>query len=143
MKQLILLSIWFCFLDLAVRAQDNVDQNNSGGKLESLKIGYITDRMKLTPEEAQRFWPVYNQYAQELRDARMANRNKTEIEMDEILLNIRKKYSAQFGAALPPNKVNQFFRSEREFTNFVRGEWLRRAQQRRMQQPRRPFGNRP
>lgn len=141
MKKLILLyGFLFCFASM-VLAQDNTEP----GKIEPLKIAYITRKLNLTPEEAQHFWPIYNQYAKELREARIANRDRTDIEMDEILLNIRKKYNSQFTNALPPEKVNQFFRSEREFNNFVRREWMERSQQRRMQQlqQRRPFGNRP
>jgi hypothetical protein len=140
MKKLFLLSGWLFFLACTALAQDNPDPNPPG-KIEPLKIAYITRKLNLSPEEAQRFWPIYDQYAKELREARQANKDKTDIELDEILLNIRKKYNGQFANALPSAKVNQFFRSEREFNNFVRREWLERTQQRRFQQPqRRPFG---
>jgi len=143
MKNLILLSgLLFCMAFKAL-SQDNTEQNPAG-KIEPLKIAYITRKLNLSPEEAQRFWPIYNQYARELREARMANKDKPDIELDEILLNIRKKYNGQFASALPSEKVNQFFRSEREFNNFVRREWMERSQQHRMQQQqRRSFGNRP
>jgi Skp family chaperone for outer membrane proteins len=143
MKKLLLLAGFLLRLASFAEAQDNADQNPAG-KIEPLKIAYITRKLNLTTEEAQHFWPIYDQYAKELHEARQANKNKTDIEMDEILLNIRKKYNGQLAGALPPQKVNQFFRTEREFNNFVRREWMERSQQRRFQQQqRRPFGNRP
>lgn len=37
-------------------------------QIESQKIAFITKELELTPEEAQEFWPVYNQYAKERRE---------------------------------------------------------------------------
>jgi hypothetical protein len=129
MKRLLfLISFAFSFLI-------GVAQN--GNRLEALKIAYITKRLDLSPEEAQKFWPIYNQYAEELKRARQdANRNsKTEIELDESLLNIRKKYSVLFGQAISPQKIDIFFRSEKEFGAFVQKEMERRQlkNQRRLQ----------
>ena len=31
-------------------------------KIKALRIAYISDRLNLTPEEAQKFWPVFNQF---------------------------------------------------------------------------------
>jgi hypothetical protein len=103
-------------------------QAQNGNRLEALKIAYITKKLDLSPEEAQRFWPVYNQYAAELRQARMdaVKNNQSEIELDEATLKIRKKYNAQFNQVLSPEKVNTFFRSEKEFGVFVQKEMERR-----------------
>ena len=99
---LLLVSLAFSFLI-------GVAQN--GNRLEALKIAYITKRLDLSPEEAQKFWPIYNQYAEELKRARQEaiRGNKSEIELDESLLNIRKKYSVQFGQAISPQKIDIFF----------------------------------
>ncbi len=110
----------------------------NGERLEALKIAYITKRLDLSPEEAQKFWPIYNQYAEELKQARKEaiRNNKSEIELDESLLNIRKKYSVQFGQAISPQKIDIFFKSEKEFGAFVQKEMERRQlkNQRKLQQ---------
>jgi len=36
-------------------------------KIESYKIQYLTEKLDLSPETAQKFWPVYNQYQKETR----------------------------------------------------------------------------
>jgi Skp family chaperone for outer membrane proteins len=130
MKRLLLLvSIAFSFLI-------GVAQN--GNRLEALKIAYITKRLDLSPEEAQKFWPIYNQYAEELKRARQdaIRGNKSEIELDESLLNIRKKYSVSFGQAISPQKIDTFFKSEKEFGAYVQKEMERRQlkNQRRLQE---------
>ena len=84
----------------------------------------------MTTEEAQKFWPIYNKYEAELRDARIEGRgNKKEIEMEEKILNIRKKYNGEFEKAIPSEKVNQLFKSEREFNNILQREMIDRSRQ--------------
>jgi hypothetical protein len=120
MKRLLLLT-GFVFTFLIGVAQN-------GSRLEALKIAYITKKLDLSPEEAQKFWPIYNQYSAELKQARQTatRNNSSEIELDEATLNIRKKYSSQFSQVLSPQKVDIFFKSEKEFGHFVQKEMERR-----------------
>lgn len=107
-------------------------QQRQGQVVEAMKIAFITKRLELSPEEAERFWPVYNRYAAEVRQAYFVYRDhQNELELDESLLNIRKKYSTEFSRALPPEKVNLFFRAEKDFGAFVQKELQRRQMQRR------------
>ena len=112
----------------------------NGTRIETLKIAYITNRLNLSPEEAQKFWPIYNNYSLELKVARMKaqNNNSNEIELDEALLNIRKKYSVLFGQVLPPAKVDTFFKSEKEFGHFVQKEMERRQLKQQLRQQNNP-----
>ncbi|MDP4132167.1 MAG: hypothetical protein Q8939_18570 [Bacteroidota bacterium] len=129
MKRFLLFAFLF-FAGFTIRAQN-------GNRLEALKIAYITNKLNLSPEEAQKFWPIYNQYAVEIKVTRLkaVNNNISEIELDESLLNIRKKYSTLFGQVLPPAKVDTFFKSEKEFGHFVEKEMERRQlkQQRKLE----------
>ncbi|WP_457615577.1 hypothetical protein [Lutibacter sp.] len=38
-------------------------QKNEKQKIKLLKISYITSALNLTPSEAEKFWPVYNLYS--------------------------------------------------------------------------------
>jgi len=128
MKRLLLYCSLF-LLSYAGWAQD-------GNRLEALKIAYLTKKLDLSTEEAQRFWPIYNQYSGEIRQARSRN-GRSEIELEEDILNIRKKYNNEFTKALSPEKVNMFFRAEKEFGYFVQKEIERRQkmQRRSMMKP--------
>src|ERR1700733_9174634 len=115
MKRFIL--IWFIIVGVSLSAfsQDSTGTKGDGGRLRALEIAYITKRLNLSPEEAQKFWPIYNKYDEEIHRARQDFRgNKDEIRLEENVLNIRKKYSSEFSSALSPDKVNMFFRSEKE-----------------------------
>lgn len=39
-------------------------------EIRAQKAAYITSKLSLTPEEAQRFWPVYNKYDEEIEALR-------------------------------------------------------------------------
>jgi hypothetical protein len=141
MKKLGLIYAMIFGLTLAVVAQDNDNnQKPDGSRLEALKIAYISKKLNLTPEEAEKFWPVYNQYSGEIRKVRIdAIQNKEdEIVTEEKILNIRKKYNGEFVKALSPQRADQFFRSEKEFGAFVTKEIMQRRNM-RMQQQRRPL----
>jgi hypothetical protein len=140
MKKLGLICGIVCLIGIGVIAQDNTNNDNSkpdGSRLEALKIAFITKKLNLSPEEAQRFWPVYNQYVQEIKDTRRNSIQNSEpsIQTDERLLNVRKKYNSEFAKAISPQKVDVFFRSEKEFGAFVTKEIIQRKNMRTQQQP--------
>lgn len=126
MRKIILILTMFFSLSVFTLAQEN-----DAGRLQAYKIAYLTRKLNLSPEEAQRFWPIYNKYENEIRNARVDNRqNKNNvIEIDEKILNIRKKYNVEFTKALSVEKVNTLFRSEKEFGNIVQKELIERRQQ--------------
>ena len=37
-------------------------QRKDWGKIKSLKVAYITEKLSLDSKEAQEFWPIYNEY---------------------------------------------------------------------------------
>lgn len=128
MKKIFLLVLLYAGIVTTAVAQEQRD----AGRLQAYKIAFLTRKLSLTPEEAQKFWPIYNKYEGELRAARIEGRTtKKEIETEEKILNIRKKYSTEFTKAISEEKVNQLFKAEREFSTIVQKEFLERRNQRR------------
>lgn len=105
-------------------------QPGDGQRLEALKIAYLTKKLNLTTDEAQRFWPVYNAYIADMKRVKADERNADELEKDEKILAVRKKYQQEFSKALSPDRANQFFKAEKEFYGFVAKELQERRQQR-------------
>ena len=58
---LVVLGLFALFLPQLSQAQD---------RIRALKVAFITDKLKLTPEESEKFWPVYNQYEAEQKRIR-------------------------------------------------------------------------
>ena len=121
-----------CFFISPLQAQ----QAKDGERLEALKIAYLTKKLNLTTEEAQRFWPVYNQYMADMKKIRVSDPGGDEIEKDEKILAVRKKYQGDFAKALSPERANEFYKAEKEFYGFVAKELQQRKQLRQEGKPR-------
>jgi hypothetical protein len=103
-------------------------QEPAGEKIQALKIAFITQKLQLTPDEAQKFWPIYNQYDNEVRGIESGN-DPNVIDKEQKLLNVRKKYLGTFQKILGQDKTNRLFNAERDF----RGLLIRRLQNRNQQ----------
>ena len=123
MKKLFSVLVIFCWLTLPVHSQPGPGPEPQGpadGRIETMKINYVTRQLNLTPQEAQRFWPIYRFYSGEKRQAwQVYRKDGNELERQETMLNIRKKYSVAFLKAISPGKINDFFRAENEFETTV------------------------
>jgi|SRR5690606_6745686 len=111
--------------------------------IENEKIAYITKELKLTPAEAQRFFPIYNQYSKEVWDIRSQKKesttpppggvnsfNKTEkrdiLSYDAKELNIKKEYRQKFAEVIGAARASQFFEVEQNFRELLYKELQRR-----------------
>jgi len=99
-------------------------------RLELIKENYISRRLNLTFEQARQFWPVYRQYVQDQTAIRIAKQQELTrssgsdpnapsriLDLETELVNVRKQYLEQFKKILPPEKVNELYQAEREFTD--------------------------
>jgi hypothetical protein len=141
MKKIILIIVMALGISAVSLAQDDNDagQKGAGSRIEALKIAYLTKKLNLSTEEAQKFWPIYNEYMGEIRKTRLDARQNQEGEIptEEKLLNIRKKYNGEFNKALSSEKVNTFFKAEKEFGTVLQKELMERRMQK--MENRRPF----
>lgn len=133
----------FC-LGMGLTAQTG-DQAN----VESIRIGFLTKRLNLTPEEAQQFWPIYNQYQNELTGLKQAQKESnrdtrrnfdvmSDQEVEEAVegilqtkqqeLDLFMRYHEQFKTILPIRKVAKLYKSEQEFTRLLLNRLNQRQQ---------------
>jgi len=93
-----------------VKAQD---QNNRAQKMQALYIAYITRELQLNETEAQRFWPLHNQFDIELKS--IAVRNLPELEKEEASLKVKKDYKDRFSKIIGDSRTDDFYRKDAEF----------------------------
>ena len=97
-------------------------------RVQEIKERFISRQLSLTPEQSEKFWPLYRQYQGELNQIRqskranLANPNgseqiKKDMEYDSQLINTRRRYNNEFLKILPPDKVSELYKSERGFTD--------------------------
>ena len=133
MKTLFTLFTIMLFGILSVKAQ------NGNDKIEAIKIAYLTKRLLLTPEESQKFWPVYNQYEAEKKQIRKSTIGSIKemkedgefsateadiaitryIEFKAKDLDLIKKYVAEFKKFLPTTKIAKLVTAEDNFKKML------------------------
>lgn len=95
-------------------------------QLESFRIQFITKKLDLTPAEAEKFWPVYNEQ-KEASQLLMRTKKEDEIELQEAMLVIRKKFKKDLMPILrTEERVNLALKIDRELLNKMRNEMMRR-----------------
>jgi hypothetical protein len=106
--------------------QEGINREKLAQTIDALKVAYITKQLDLTPEEAQKFWPVYNVFAIELKKAKIEFK-QDDLAFEEKKVGIMKKYKEDFKKLLNiDSRVNKCFRAEPEFHKLLRAEWVRR-----------------
>ncbi len=95
-------------------------------KLELFKIQFITKKLDLTPAEAEKFWPLYNEQ-KDASQGLMQAKKEDEIEFQEAMLVIRKKFKKDLMPILKTEeRVNLALKVDRELLNKMRNEMMRR-----------------
>jgi Spy/CpxP family protein refolding chaperone len=146
MKTIITLLTGFFLLTNSMIAQPPPPPDGPGNeKIEAMKIAYLTKRLQLTPEEAQKFWPVYNQYEAEKKQVRQTtvgavkdmkeDGDFTNAEAEQAIakyiefkakdLDLIKKYVIEFRKFLPATKIAKLVTAEEHFKKML----MKQAQQ--------------
>jgi len=128
-----------------------VAQNNRG-QIKALKTAFITNALELSPSEAEKFWPIYNQFDQNMhkfkavktqqiaRTIRLAGgiEKLSESESDRILkefididynvANEKKKLHKNLIGIISSKKIIKLLRAEQNFNK----ELLKRLREKRL-----------
>jgi len=143
MKKILLLITITAFLsvpDLILAQNDNNGHQDRWEKYRSEKIAFLTDKLDLSPTEAQKFWPVYNEMDKERSDVQSERRDldrqvreaPEKLSDKEVIKLTRSyasnaeregalatKYNEQFLKILPPQKVLMLYKAENEFRMYM------------------------
>ncbi len=111
MKKIVLFFLLCLFFGMHVSAQQHQDQKSQ--KIQALYIAYITRELQLNETEAQKFWPLHNQYDTELKTIHL--NNLPELEREEASLKVKKAYRDRFTKIIGTNRTDDFFKKDAEF----------------------------
>lgn len=145
MKKIILIFTAILFSSFAF-SQSMKDKKE---KIKALKVAFITEKLNLTSEEAQKFWPIYNTFDDKQFEIR---HNKIRLVMKQIeedgvenisekqaqnlvndLLNsedelhiLKKKFMSDLLKVLPAKKIVLLRKAEEEFNRKLLREFRER-----------------
>lgn len=153
MKRLLIIAC--CVLSLGALAQE-VDEQvvqdpQVQEKIKNLRIAYISDKLGLTPDQAEKFWPIYREFSdkrreirQELVDARkeLKTENPDPAKQEELVklglavkqreLDLEKTYSERLLRVISAQQILTLRKAEGDFQRII----IEQIQQRRMMQQR-------
>jgi len=110
------------------------DRSIDKEKLESARIAFITNRLSLTPAQAERFWPLFNQNMERrnelMREMTRINRTDTQnisdskatelinrkLDIQQNLLDIEKSFMKEITGVISPTQALQLGGVNRDFT---------------------------
>lgn len=148
MKKSLFLILFLILTTTSINAQ----QNNRE-KINLLKTSYLTDALNLTPQEAQKFWPVYNMYNDKIKASKKAlesimrkNMESSEgndiiteeqaltsineiLALEETIYNNQTEMTKALLKVLPAKKVIKLQKAERDFNKRILQEYGRRKNQ--------------
>ncbi|MGQ7870828.1 hypothetical protein [Sunxiuqinia sp. sy24] len=145
MKKLILFLGVLLLTTSYLAAQPEIKRNDDWmQKIRAEKIAFLTTKLELTPDEAQKFWPVYNEFEEKRFDIHMQRRHMERQTMDELEglnenelkkisndfiglfqkeADLMKEYNDKFFKALPAKKVVKFYDMENDFRSHMLKEY--------------------
>lgn len=124
-------------------------QNPNLEKLNSYKIAFFTQKLNLTPQEAEKFWPLYNDYQDRKNKiqvervqmtrtvvqngANMSDKELTELGDKYFGLEVKeadlsKEFYNNMKGALPPLKIFKFYQAENQYKLVLLNELQERRQ---------------
>ena len=95
-------------------------------KIQAMELAFITKELNLNPQEAQRFWPIFNQYRNDIKQAAQAKDYKDNLDRQQKMLDVRKKYRDDFEKVVSHERASKVFGAEDEFKSLVRREFQKR-----------------
>lgn len=100
-------------------------------RVEAARAAYITERLQLTSQEAEKFWPVYREfdgkrktYMQEYRKAKKEGMSDEklidlQLKLKQQELDLEKDYTKKFSKIIPPEKLVKLRSAEKDFNRMV------------------------
>ncbi len=165
-KMKMLQKIIWIFLPLLITTasfgQGPGEDREKDEKIEALKVGFITKELNLTSAEAEKFWPLYNEMEDKMKEIRQSCRKinhemrdsedkisnedakkklNTLFENEQKELDIKKEYSEKFIKLIGEKRTLKLLSLEHEFRRVL----LERLKDRREGGPqdRKPHGGKP
>ncbi len=137
MKKIVLILLAVCTVSFAQRP-DNPERGPKSEKIKALKVSHISNELELTSSEAEKFWPIYNEYEDAHFDIRkqlmenfggkerkggldsLTDKEATELidrmfEMKTEELMLRKELVANLKGVINPKKIVKLQHAERTF----------------------------
>lgn len=120
---------------------DKKDCPQNNDKIKAQKVSFITAEINLTPVEAEKFWPIYNEMQNKKEDINknfhklnkslknsniddLTDKQAEELANNEILheqqlLDLKKEYHEKYKTILSSKKIAKLYLAEKKFNRYL------------------------
>ncbi len=134
MKRIFFIMVLLFWSQLALQAQ-----GDGGGRVRNLRKEFVRSKLSMSPQQEEKFWPIYNKYLLERTQLRNKYKNQflnfnhgeklsmaeahrkvdENIEYKEQDLQLTKRYKEVFETILNPQQLADLYQSDREFKKML------------------------
>ncbi|MGB0879043.1 MAG: sensor of ECF-type sigma factor [Polaribacter sp.] len=83
MKKILFFTTLLFFVSFLAYAQKPIKGIVRAAKIKAIKIAFLTEQLDLTSSEAEKFWPVYNNYSKKLRQLERVEKLKLKVKIKD------------------------------------------------------------
>ena len=136
---IIIFSASVCSGQSAGNNQDSRQEKKE--RILAQKVAFITQELQLTPEEAQKFWPLYNEFSArkeeyakarkstersakqtgtaQLSDQQAEDLINAELLFEQQVLDLKKEYKEKYKAVIGIQKTVKLYQAEKDFNTYL------------------------
>lgn len=118
MKTNKILLIIILFFSIHSFAQSQMEEKKE--QIRALKVGFITNELALTTDEAAKFWPIYNAYDDKQFEIRHQKMKAFKQRMDADLEKMSEKEAAALLAQME-NTEDELYQMRKKFVTNLKG----------------------
>lgn len=126
---------------ISIQSQAQISKPDSepkSEKVQAAKVAYITSKLNLNTQQAQQFWPVFNEFEaarkkirkqirQLVNENRMLEQTDDQVKTDikkflalkQEELDLEKLYAEKFLKVISPKQLVEYYRTEKEFAQLL------------------------
>ncbi len=114
----ILLLVTIFLFSIHSIAQSQMEEKKE--QIKALKVGFFTNELALTTDEAAKFWPIYNAYDDKQFEIRHQKMKAFKQRMDADLNRMTEKEAASLLAQME-NTEDELYQMRKKFVNSLKG----------------------
>ena len=116
-----ILSLLLAFISLNAIAQDGPFIRKKKEQIKALKVAFITDELSLTPDEATKFWPLFNAFEDKQQEIKKQKLKGYLDRMDDDSFDKLSEKEATTMLAQMESSEDELYQAKKKFVASLKG----------------------
>jgi len=121
MKKINIITILFLLFSFSIFAQNGRLLREKKEQIKAMKVAFITNELNLTPEEATKFWPLFNAFEEKQQEIRRQKlKNYLDRLDDDAFDNLSEKEATTMLAQMESTE-DELYQAKKKFVASLKG----------------------